>query len=1198
MDSRRTGNSFSNQEGDVDAAGRSEASALFLAKSVRRPLLPWEKEIIDILGISEAEFQAFSDNNRRLSRIRPAEYAHIPDINNGPVAISIAVSLAIGAITTAVSYLLAPKPPTLEDNRGGTRTLAGRVGAERFASTFGFESAQELAKYSDSIPIIWTHYTGTTGGVLVSPKLVWSRIKARGGQQTAKLLYVVGESSVSAPDRAGIFIGNNSLNGLNSHEFAFWWNTSGEPTRSNLLYGTQKRVDRGDPDTSDYLFDIGLAEGSFSGAYLPSNNLAFGLFNAIPNGTPYRTNWRVISIPSTLEGDADNQLKWERRKIAGPERGNPGMYGEGCGWARRQGLIAGNDLSEGKGVAASVGDRVNFIITSQRMSTAKLGDNVGDKFSLSDIDNTLDSECIKSDDILRNGETIQIGQTLWKVTSRELATWDKDKTQWIALECIEILGSNLVGIPPRVNIDSVNPVEEDRILLQNQAFRAAVPFYPLCKTSLGLIKNTRPCDSTEVSIKSQVWTRLNGICNFQTIPRPSELIRFDEDNVSITSGTQQLYDFRTSVFTVHYREVGEDDWIATEAYFCVRGSSPVDQYNLLRFRHPKTAAYEYRFIPVASPTANDFADSFQYVWLNGSSTNVVGRSATGGLLIEAPGREIGVRFTEMLDTMRKDATAAVDGSGGAEGEKKVTGVKMAGWTNYQAYMYALLGRPRNVGATASAQIDLILTNLEPLDTTRIEVTGTAILFTKDNSIRWERPATVRVISSGYNKRHNVGGQAIHTLVADGNNPNGISGSVTITYETTSNSEFSPTGQDKPGREFEGNTQIAEISFYGDLITRSCDGGPEHQIVAVNEFVKTADGERPSYESITAAAVSIKSSQSFQNVDQMRVWIADGITSSNSFPKLVEYLLNGTAGNVSSSLIDTASIATADAFCQANGLFFDGAISDRVNLRSYLSDTAPYFLCNFVIKNGKFGVQPALPINIASFPIAQLFTANNILQDSLKVEFLPLDQRRASRVSVVYRQGKKNELPRASAVLLRYSDESSSLPIDNVDLSQFCTSRDHAIKAGKYLMTVRRRITRVISFNIAPEDAQIAPGALIKVALEQTAISDDSVGVIDATGKVTSSVPLADGSYTIVYYTAGAEDVKEETLTVSSNSTAQSALFGSLFALKSAALTTDTYMVERVELNEEGIVAVTAVNYPVDTMVSDVQDTTTILVEDI
>ena len=148
------------------------------------------------------------------------------------------------------------------------------------------------------------------------------------------------------------------------------------------------------------------------------------------------------------------------------------------------------------------------------------------------------------------------------------------------------------------------------------------------------------------------------------------------------------------------------------------------------------------------------------------------------------------------------------------------------------------------------------------------------------------------------------------------------------------------------------------------------------------------------------------------------------------------------------------------------------------------------------------------------------------------------------------------------------------------------------------MSVRRRITRVITFTTAPEDAQVFPGALIKVALEQTAVSDNSVGVINGTGAITSVVPLADGTYDIVYYTPGANDVTEASMTVANGSTSNTALFNSLFALKSSALTTDTYMVERVELSEDAIVTVTAINYPVDTMLSDIQDSGVITVEDI
>ncbi len=49
------------------------------------PLLPYERELIKTIGITEEEYQLFAAEVRRRGRLRPAEYAHIPDIVNEPV---------------------------------------------------------------------------------------------------------------------------------------------------------------------------------------------------------------------------------------------------------------------------------------------------------------------------------------------------------------------------------------------------------------------------------------------------------------------------------------------------------------------------------------------------------------------------------------------------------------------------------------------------------------------------------------------------------------------------------------------------------------------------------------------------------------------------------------------------------------------------------------------------------------------------------------------------------------------------------------------------------------------------------------------------------------------------------------------------------------------------------------------------------
>jgi hypothetical protein len=42
----------------------------------------------------------------------------------------------------------------------------------------------------------------------------------------------------------------------------------------------------------------------------------------------------------------------------------------------------------------------------------------------------------------------------------------------------------------------------------------APAFYPLLRVAFGVVRNTRDCEVTEIGIRSQVWNRANGLCNF------------------------------------------------------------------------------------------------------------------------------------------------------------------------------------------------------------------------------------------------------------------------------------------------------------------------------------------------------------------------------------------------------------------------------------------------------------------------------------------------------------------------------------------------------------------------------------------------------------------------------------------------------------------------------------------------------------
>ena len=161
-----------------------------------RALLPYEQELIRALGCSEEEYREYVREVEFKSRTRPTGYEHIPDIRCDPV--SIIVSLVIGVALSAASALLAPKPPTPQEQgrKGKNIRLASRQGSERFGATAGFDSINDVATYAEPIAVVFAKRESSIGGVLAGTQLVWSRAFSYGNEQGVKLLFVIGEQGL------------------------------------------------------------------------------------------------------------------------------------------------------------------------------------------------------------------------------------------------------------------------------------------------------------------------------------------------------------------------------------------------------------------------------------------------------------------------------------------------------------------------------------------------------------------------------------------------------------------------------------------------------------------------------------------------------------------------------------------------------------------------------------------------------------------------------------------------------------------------------------------------------------------------------------------------------------------------------------------------------------------------------------------
>lgn len=632
-------------------------------------LLPFEKQIIDLAGLTEDEYRFFVAEAYKRSRVRPAEYDHIPDIVNMPVPVALAfslpllaggggaakgaaataalVSLAVGVATTALAYFLMPKPKASQSatQNGGTQlNLASIQGGQRFSPTYGFDSQAELATYGDPIPIIFGRWTGTTGGMIVTPKLVWSRMFSYGRQQGVKMLFVVGEQGVAEgippdgidppPALQGIFLGNGALDAVYDETFAFYWkrNTTIIKPRikaANLVYGTRGTLASGDPENFDDIFSCPTAisqnDSGFSAAHGLSNNAEFGCYSPIANGSHYRVNWRVISMPRNIgvEEDPGLNLSFERIKIAGQatltnnqlESGydvfatmlRTGMDGLGRNYSRRMGITAlnGSTVSDSTGIEerfANVGDIATFTIAHNQIPE-NFYKGTDREVSVQDINDATTEERIAADDALQIGELFMIGRTTWQVISRSRAIWrSEDKAdQVVQLKCIDVNApaTNKIGLVSnymlRANYISDNNTPDK--------YNAGVAYYPLMKVAKATVRNTRPCEVTEIGIRSNVFQRLNGLCNFQNIPSPQQLENLDQRRVQISSGTNSSYIKRASVFTIFLRPAGVDAsgneyaWHPLGEQFCIIGNQPIEQYNYIRLEHPDAKQYEYQLIP-------------------------------------------------------------------------------------------------------------------------------------------------------------------------------------------------------------------------------------------------------------------------------------------------------------------------------------------------------------------------------------------------------------------------------------------------------------------------------------------------------------------------------------------------------------------------------------------------------------------------
>ena len=1269
---------------------------------LQQPLLPYEKRLIQALGCSEEEYRQFAQEVERRVSERPEEYAHIPNVRNDATTVAI-VSLVVSVLSSAAAILLAPKPPDFSNRGVRQKKLGGIQGRDIYTPTVGFDAAQDLAEYGQIVPIAFTRKEtlpngSTSGGLLVSPQLVWSRMKSRYSFQIAEMVMIVGQGPMDRPDLAGIFLGNNALDALYEDYFDFFYtNGSGEKSR---LKNFHRRYGNFIEPSGDEAFTApsnGALDGvAFCGAFTPSSQTKFGVYSGIPNGTPYRPDWKIVSIPQgPLKATAERQKKNEQKKYVdqylmdkhdfggnapqddkekdkeGSEKA--GMPGTGTNYVRRVGVFKHIRAADGhvtevdhdvrdtskhgheswKNVKTEVdcvvGDKIKILIGKGTQAIEPFGPSPGfDPVDLSDIRASIQSECARYDQMFPLGATFMIGRMTFKVTGRTIdgrfdPDVDADDGQTITLECIERWSAkqNRLGI-----VDKAALTKRSHLPYTKGDDAITEAFYPILRYELGTVRNTRACDVTEIGIKSQVWTKFNGITHFAPLPTPRKVANGNKEDISYTEGKISSYAHRVSFFALDVRPSNYDasinngrnnGWenMAGGYLFAVVGDAPVDMYNSIQIKHQRRDQYEYRFrpfesssitkggkgggtLPVLSLDQRADLQSYQVTTPHYGTFTIT----TKGTLIEPNRFYVHKEMVARHDEDSEEPNIVVSYQ---TPEKDTDNYILTHEHTKALETKANYEIGEEIRFNTFSNIFSILLDSDPYYD-NLPVGTKAVKEDFQYSREGNRKVFMRVhlvavyrdlgLAHGRNKWWELDYYELvrvegnfkdgETFVKTARNGNDVQ--FGWTFKLTHPYKLGE-AQSETNRLFQRFSGVAEVSHYGDLISRSCDGSPEHEVIYVNESL--VEDKAPVYDGCAVAGLKLKSSDNFNQLDQVRLYMDQGLkverlidndtdsqgnpipAASNLLTDLLWYLVTnkdtGAGELLNSSLVDKAALTTTGRYLRANRLYWDDVIAEPINLRSWLAEQAAGVLCFVGLKNGKLNLEPALPydsnyeINASEpVPISAMFTGGNIIEDSLEITWLELEERKMFKSAIIYRESQLNEFPEEKTLTAHYSGD-QDLPIEQFD-APFITSDEHARKVARYFLALRKYLTHTITFKTLPWGLNLEAGKFIRVATELSPYRPDNNGIVTADGTVVSVSELADGSHDVYFWqrrTGEAQDAVQEGSLQISGGKAQN-LFDSVFSVKGGSHADEQiYQIEALDIDQDGIVTIKAGNYAVD-----------------
>lgn len=1104
-----------------------------------RKLLPYEYELIATLGISKEDYLEFLAIQAEYS---DPKQESIFDIRNDPGTVVAIVLAVVGVVFQVVSALMTPRPQVPEI-RGVSATSDGgerQTREQRFSPRFGFNSVQELAKYGDPVPLVYTNTAvNNSGGVRVTGAMIWSAVRSYGSNQFLQMLMMLTGGAITAIDASKSAFGQTPISDLIAQNKWIYF----QPTGTGVLRFRDETSNNYETDPTKYggandnpyrLQPAILNErlDGFSQAYSPTSSNTFGGYSPVP-----------LNVLSYLRNEAGDKYST-----------NLGIYvSTSFNWAD-SGLVP-----------IAVGSTMRVTVSS----TADSPDGVA--FSDDLLRSAIDARRTLAS-VFDDAGIFKLGSARFRVTGTTGTSTDEGDFH-VDLTCIE------AGSAPALpyNYDEVSDTYNDYT-------RDPRYYGSLAKVNELLdIDQRGDIQTAEDLLRSPALYSVSYHegSNCYNYWEASERGMRDGDG-NMNPGWSSYADGDNYYFCQHYsytttdfiRDLTPDEILSVQTYVNLRnsGSRGSDKlYYLKALVRIEEASYS----TLTQCNIVDIALRCQVFRRISGRQREYGRERRGGYASS----DNGLHQRSSLFTVRYRVA-----NGAWNYVPGIFVVRRA--ADQDNYVYLKFSG----GATAyNWQF-----RFEPVADPISEITERPDLRLSDGRVRYyylQNSGDASIIDLGNDRQIYFTGFYRDAAADETYQMPPINESPTATNEwdwfsldadtqyTTSfdrGPEFSITAVTEQQRETFNLTRLyRNLSLIGFNVF---SGKSLQDMRSFTTFVTQGKPVRR----LNTSTLAYPSTPDGPSCFAPDIFLDTVIDSDDGIGNYAD--LQG---------IDVEQLAITKRFCQYNNLFFDGVIADRTNWRSFWVSAAPFSLLEFARIGGRETLIPAVPYNTTTgemtrtVAITALFNQGNILADSYKEEFMDYDANVQDIVAtVVYRSLDTNGIfavNRSLSVQLADTVENDAIQ-QSFDLSAYVTTEAQAIMFGKLVCNLRRHVRSSIEFKTFPTDSPVMPGAYIYVDIGQNAWNGIYTGTITAGGVLNTPIEgtIPNGTYNILLYRSG-NDVVSTTAVITNNAAPTLAdREGWLFVLGQTVRSKRVYRVGEVTMDEEGEVTIRATIYPCDT----------------